>query len=95
MNSRQPAYRKCNEVTLIADNGKFYTFWKNVHQQFLITEGQLNGLTFSVETPRVVNKEEGNKFYLKCVKEGYIKWQDFCKKKNRMCLYNDMGPILY
>lgn len=79
MNGRAPEYKRVNEQTLVKKiNGKtrFVTFWKNVHQQFLISEGIIDGLTYTVESSRVVNREEGNAFWYECKKAGWTKWTD-------------------
>ena len=78
MNGRAPEYVKCNEQTLVkVINGerKFITFWKNVHQQFLISEGTINGATYSSEVPKHVTKEDGNKVYIECRRNGWKRFE--------------------
>ena len=94
--SRQPEFVKVNEVTLIDPKTcKFKTFWKNVHQQRLITEGTVYGLTYEVGEKRVVEKDAGNAEYIECRKDGWMKWKDFCQSKDVMSIYYDFGSILY
>ena len=99
MNGRAPAYRRCNEVTLVKNiEGKleFKTFWKNVHQQFFISTGIIYGLTYEVLNKELVKDVgEGNMCYVKCRKDGWVKWEDFCKENNAMCLYYDFGRIIF
>lgn len=98
MNGRAPEYRHCNEVTLVKtiDNKlHFKTFWKNVHQQFLISEGFIYGLTYEIIKTEVVrDKESGNRDYKTCRAQGWQKWEDFCKENGAMCLYFDFGSVL-
>lgn len=94
--SRVPDYVRVNEVTLInPSTGEFKTFWKNAHEQRLITEGQVYGLTYEVRSTRVVGKDEGNAEYIRDRKCGWVKWYDFCKQKDWMCVYYDFGSILF
>ena len=96
MNGRAPAYKKCNEVTLVKEvdgRWKFYTFWKNVHQQFLISSGYINGCTYEVGEPILVTKEEGNKFYISCKKSGWVKMQEFFR--NNPIILQSMPTILW
>lgn len=82
MNGRAPAYRKCNEVTLVKEidgKVKFYTFWKNVHQQFLVSSGYIYGCTYSVGEPVLVTKEEGNKLFLECRKADWVPMKEYYK----------------
>ena len=93
--SRQPEYRRCKEVTLIDPKTcNFKTFWKNVHQQYLITEGTVYGLTYEVGEARLVEKDEGNAEYVECRKNGWQKWEDFCKEKDAMSFLYDFGTLL-
>lgn len=76
MNGRNPAYRRCNEQTLVKTvdgQERFITFWKNVHQQFLISEGVINGATYTVEEEKLVTKEEGNAVYIQRRSDGWVK----------------------
>lgn len=75
MNGRAPAYVHVNEVTLWnPETREFRTFWKNVHQQRLITTGHYYGLTYEIEETRVTDKEAGNAEYLACKAAGFEKW---------------------
>ena len=90
MNGRAPKYRKCNEITLINPaTREFKTFWKNAHQQFLISEGKFYGLTYEAGNGELVDKESGNAEYIRLRKEGWMKWQDYCREKS-LCI-SDYG----
>ena len=86
MNGRAPEYRRCNEVTMVnPETWEFKTFWKNVHQQFLITEGTINGCTYKAGESRLVeSKEEGNAEYIECRKAGWLTFREFLKKQNKV-----------
>lgn len=89
MNGRAPAYKRVNEQTLVKEidgQTRFATFWKNVHQQLLVSEGVIYGLTYKVESTRVVTRDEGNAFWYECKQAGYTKWTDPC---------NALGTILF
>lgn len=97
MNGRAPEYKKCNEITLVWKcDGVLYfrTFWKNVHQQFLLTGGTVNGCTYTVTYSNPVTKEDGNACYVDSRKHGWVKWEQYCKENNLNCLLYDLGRVL-
>ena len=56
---------------------EFKTFWKNVHQQFLISEGKINGMTYKVGAPRLTEKDPGNEEFLECCRAGWLTLSSF------------------
>ena len=94
MNGRNFEYRVCNEQTLVKRVGtsiRFVTFWKNVHQQFLISVGTIKGCTYEVYNSREVTKDEGNEQYINYRKNGYVKFKD--SKISFMSKW--LGEVLY
>lgn len=96
MNGRAPAYRKCNEVTLVKEidgKVKFYTFWKNVHQQFLVSSGYIYGCTYEVVGKSVVTKEEGNELFLECRKAGWVPMKEYFQ--DCPLIIQEQGTVLF
>ena len=98
MNGRAPEYRRCNEITIINPKTRqFKTFWKNVHQQFLITDGKVEGCTFTVGKAELTEKGPGNALYKELRQNGWKKWEDFCEDKGGIWtqVLRDFGRVLY
>ena len=75
--------RKRRDVTLInKETGEFKTFWTNVHGQHFISDGQVNGFTYTIEDGKLVKKDAGNAEFIRLKKECWIEWEDFCKEDN-------------
>ena len=94
MNGRAPEYVRCKEQTLVKrENGivHFVSFWKNVHQQRIVSKGTINGCTYTVNNSVVVTKDEGNRIYIDYRKDGYVKFKD----SDFASMIDYLGEVLY
>lgn len=76
MNARGPEFVRVNEQTLVksvGDQRRFITFWKNVHQQRLVSKGVINGSTYTVESTDTVTREEGNSIWREHKADGWVR----------------------